>query len=202
MTRPRTASPRFAAAFSMIELVVVIILLAIFAGVALPRLAGGRERRAEVEARAVAGLLSALAQREALSGRGVALECDEAAGRVSLLVAAEGSADGWATLPLVNAVQLDAARVSRVLVDGGALPANPAGSLRVAMPAGVPRPGIDVLIEMAGARAGETGRAWQVSLEPGAAGALVVRLADAGAFAARAGGAVDLDAVGRRAEPW
>lgn len=73
MTPPRHPS-RFG--FTLIELTVVIIIIAIMASVALPRLTGNRDREFELVADRVADLLMMYAQRESLGTKPVGLRED------------------------------------------------------------------------------------------------------------------------------
>ena len=200
----RAVPPR---AFSLIELVVVVIMLGIFAGVTLPRLVGGRARQGELEAKRVAGLLTALAQREALSGRAVALSYNAAAAELAVLVRVEATGvgtdapttGGWVSPPLLTPVRLSTLQLSRLLVDGAAYPS---GSFRVEVPGGRVRPMLDVLLELNGAQAGERSAAWQATLDPSRPGASVRALGDSGAFNATVPESIDLDAAGRRTNSW
>jgi prepilin-type N-terminal cleavage/methylation domain-containing protein len=55
-------------AFTLIELIVVLVIVGVIAGLAAPRIIATDRRRAETSVRAVAATLTALAQRSALSG--------------------------------------------------------------------------------------------------------------------------------------
>ncbi len=201
--KPRSVQPD-RPAFSLLELVVVIILLGIFAGVTLPRLVGGRERQGELEARRVAGLLTALAQREALSGRPVVLAYEAATAELAVLVRTDTTGDGtqaaaWTSPPLLTPVRLSNLQLSRLLVDGAPCPG---GSFRVEVPTGQARPMIDILLEMAGSRARERSAAWQATLDPSQPAASVRALGESGGFAATTPESIDLDAAGRRTNTW
>ncbi|MFN0011139.1 MAG: prepilin-type N-terminal cleavage/methylation domain-containing protein [Phycisphaerales bacterium] len=199
-----SALPR---AFSLIEVVVVIILVSVLAGVTLPRLTGGAARRAEQEVREVASLLSALALRESLSGRATALAYDTDAAELSVLVrdptdtgdVQEREAADWYMPPLIRPVRLTETRVTRLLADGAAFPP---GSFRIEMPQGQARPMIDLLVQLASANSSDAERCWQVTLDPGQTAAASRPLAGTTAFTPTQAESIDLDAAGRRTTPW
>ncbi len=196
-----------ARAFSLVEVIVVIILISILAGVTLPRLTGGAARRAEQEVREVASLLSALALRESLSGRAAALAYDADAAELSVLVRDPGESDDaqqpssgdWYVPPLLRPVRLQECRVARLLADGAAFPP---GSFRIEMPQGQARPMIDILVQPASTRSGDAQRCWQVTLDPGQTAAASRPLASSVAFTPTQAESVDLDAAGQRTTPW
>ncbi|MBL8991214.1 MAG: hypothetical protein JNJ48_06505 [Phycisphaerae bacterium] len=202
MTRrpPATAAAR--SAFSMIEIVVVVALLAIVGGVIVPRLVSTGARQAQVEAQAVRAMLSAAAQRDALSNQSMALEYDGATRELSLWVQLTGENEGdavWAPAPLVRPVRVETGQLRSVAIDGRAVNAP---QWRIDFPGGQPRPSLSVLIVFDGSALGGNA-AWQVDLPPDATAAMVTPLPGESDWRpATSNSGVDLDATGRRSTPW
>lgn len=205
-----------ARAFTLVEIIVVLVLISILAGVIVPRLAGGSARRVEQEARAVQRLLSTFAEREALgpSTQGLALQFDASAGeggggrleffvrRVSPGAAAAGANAGVDPRPefvrdtLVPVVELVDARLAAGLEDGRPLDAR---RWRISLSPGGPRPAIALVL----APASGVGPSWQVSLASDASTATRRALPPGSTTpAADLPRSIDLDASGKGEEPW
>jgi prepilin-type N-terminal cleavage/methylation domain-containing protein len=187
-------------AFSLVETIVVIVILAILAGVVVPRMAGGAARRAELETRAVADLLDILAARDALSASPLALLEDPA--RKELTIWSwrpgrdpEAPAD-WAPLPTVRPVVLNECALRSVAIDGALLPQ---GQFRVELQPGQARPSISVLLVQ---NSDPDGAAWQIDLPAGELAPRVRGLTSPGLFRPAEPAGIDLDAAGRRNAPW
>src|SRR5215510_3248159 len=73
-------------AFTLIEMIVVIIIVGVLAGVLLPQALSNTGRRAETEAQNVQRLISIAAERESLSPEPVAVEYDETSATLRILV--------------------------------------------------------------------------------------------------------------------
>ena len=72
--RPRPTCPRFPArGFTLIEILVVTVILALLLGMIIPRLGGGERRRMRHAAEQVADLMTVYAQRDQLGTKAVAL---------------------------------------------------------------------------------------------------------------------------------
>lgn len=185
----------------MLEIIVVAILIAVFAGMIIPRLTGGESRRAEREAGELARLLSAAAGRSSLAGQAVSIEFDESDGRVRVLVlqrvqTSRGVESEWAADPLLRAVQLETLQLRQVAVDGSALSPT---RWRIELPAGEPRGAVWIL---AGLRSDPAGTNWQIELMPEDAGA-TVRPGTAPPRSALTGGLpIDLDATNQGERAW
>ncbi|MBL0926992.1 MAG: prepilin-type N-terminal cleavage/methylation domain-containing protein [Phycisphaerales bacterium] len=190
-TRPRQR------AFTLVELIVVIVILGVLFLLTVPRLTSTEARRAENEVRSVALLLSAIAQRDALGSQRLSLAYDAADRRLSASVfRSTGDAinpDGrWSSDPLLPPVVFEAARLETALFDGAR--ADSRGWTIELFP-GVGRPTIQLVFA-----AGEAQRPsrWLVDLLP---------YSTMAAVATPSGGlsrptAVDLDAQGMRLSPW
>jgi type II secretory pathway pseudopilin PulG len=178
--------------FSVIELIVVGVLLAVLAGVAAPRMASFLGRQVRADAAAVGEMLSAAARRDALVSQPLALDYDGEAGVLRVLVLTQAQ-DGarWAEDRLMPSVVLAGAVLEHAAADGAGL--NQSGWW-VEFPQGGRRPGIELVL--ASDRSKER---WQVVLPSGASQA-VVRPAVEGA--PLASGAVDLDDAGQGSAPW
>jgi prepilin-type N-terminal cleavage/methylation domain-containing protein len=213
--------------FSMIEVIVVVVLLGIAAGVVLPRLVGTGVRQAELEAESLRVMLAQVAQREGLGGADVLLrftpaENDPAASggrfeafqRVEKSETADPNQPEWVPARLIRPVVLTFTSVAGVAVDG--LPARVGAVMEIPLGGGASggasaggdratRPGVSVLLRrITGAETliGQPAEHWQVDLPPGELQARMSRVTSAGAWRPGLGRAVDLDATGRRTQPW
>ena len=199
MTRPPPHRP----AFTLAELVVVTVTLAVLAGVMMPRLVRRDGRAAAQTAESVRQLLSAAAQRQTLTSQRLALDLSPGPGgglRLSLLVPSdadprEGSADAWRPDPLVvPVVMADAQPVGGAAGDQRL----DAARWRVELSSESGRPAVAIVL-----READGARAWRVELpsEAVAARVVVIDPGDAGS-ALTAPGVVDLDDTGMRDQPW
>lgn len=195
MTATRSNAGRRSEGFTLLELVLVAALLAVFAGVLAPRLAGNESRRAAAEVEQVRSLLSAIALRESLGSEPLALVFDGAAGELRAEVRRTDAAGTavWRADPLLEPVRLSRVQVSGATVGGLRQPAR---GWRVVLAQDGPRPWIELSL----ARQADAAEAWTVSLPAGASEA--VAAAGAASPGAAAIGAVDLDAAGRGNQPW
>ncbi len=189
-----------ARAFTLIELIVVILILGIIAAAVAPRLGDSTLRRAQQQVRDVAGLLSAAVRRDATGAQRLALEFNAEEKRLSLLVlraAAPGSRalPQWSPDPLAPPVAFTDVRLRDALADGAPLDRR---GWRIEFPRNQPRPEIELRLET-----GEPPRAvtaWSVLLLPSASSAAFDGL---GANSPRPIlRSVDLDALGKGAQSW
>jgi prepilin-type N-terminal cleavage/methylation domain-containing protein len=198
-----------ARAFTLLEVIVVVILLGVLAGVLLPRLGGNSSRAARLEAMALRDLLTVAAERDALSGSSVAIEYDAKDERFSLLTLREVSEkDGvtvqWRADPLVVPVQLSVLRLISAetdvqpLDDRSGFILDLAGAGLGGGGAGGIRPPLTMLLAQRDLRGDASGARWRIEL-PSDAGAALAMDAARPAHATRV---IDLDATGRSDDPW
>ncbi len=192
MTTTRPIPPR---AFSLVEVVVVVVILAVVAGFAMPRVlnAGGRQVRAA--AVSTGDLLSVAARREALTSQQVCVTYDEATHQIVLLSLVTESSEGgspafWRVDRLAPAVRLGDAVVAAVEADGAAM--DPA-SFRLEFTPGVRRASYKV--SLTDARAKEQ---WTIELPAHADQAVVGPGSGSGLF----DHSIDLDAGGAGSAAW
>jgi len=208
--RTPTRSPR---AFTLVELIVVITILGVLSGLVVPRFLSNDRRRAEAEVRAVAGLLTLIAQRDALGNHQMALDYEALRSSIRLDTrrrlgptdrknAGAPALGEWRPDPLLSDVPLTAAEVVEVRFDGR--PADDR-SWRIELApggSGVPRPLIEIVLAQRTNR-GKATNAWIVELIPSAPEASIVT-ADprTGRAIGRAPASIDLDKLGRSDVPW
>lgn len=180
--------------FTIVEVIVVMVVLAVLAGAMAPRLTSSAGRRARVEARAIERTLSAAAMRDAMSSQRVALEFDGSSLR-ALAYGATGEdpeADRvWRVDPLIPE-----ARLTELSLAGGAadLERLSGQGFRIEFPRTGRRPDIDLrLID-------SRGLVWRAALRSGAMRAVAGRESDV--TPAAAASIVDLDETGQGRRPW
>lgn len=178
-------------AFTIVEMIVVVVILGVLAAAMGPRVAVFLGRGVRGTAEEVAGVMSAAARRDTFTSQRVAVEGDGEGGRVRLVVFDPASGE-WREDNLVPAADLGSARLDRVMLDTASLdPAN----WRVEFPQSQPRGTLTVVVSDAAGR--ETfvvrlgARASRAVVTPGERG-----LHDDGA------GVIDLDATGRGDQAW
>lgn len=194
MIGPRSTIPR-SRAFTMVEVIVVMLLIGILGALVVPRLGNLAERAAASEAESLAGLLTLAAQRAATSAQPGALEYAPASRTFSLLTqaAAPGLASAWQLAPLARPVRLERLTLRRAAVPGGLLPGSTAW--RAPIGGGIIPPTISMLLA-------DDQTVWQVELPEGASSARVIRLPAEGAWMPSTAVVRDLDAAGQRDKPW
>lgn len=114
-------------AFTLLEMLVVLMILAIAAGVAIPRLSDADARRARSTVDRIAALLSVVAQRQALAAEPILIEHNAEENTLRFLVQrqagwdttiAKNPEDRWRTDPLVPAVKLGDLAITAATFDG------------------------------------------------------------------------------------
>lgn len=218
-------------AFTLIEIIVVVLIIAIAAGVFLPRLGGNADRRAQVEAEGVRELISILAEQQ--SDVGVTLgtsaggvDTNTASGVASLLFNPETNSIGivrrvagdrkgeWADQAdrLVSPVPLDECVLAQVVLDGRVQEVKSGEAFRIDFVPRQPRPAVSIVLVMRRAGSGTFGsgsssagaeRSWQIDLAPLAAAATMRELAPGTRVAdPLVSESVDLDLNGEGDSPW
>lgn len=181
--------------FSLIELVVVLVILAVVLGVAAPRLAtisGGKTRAA---AQQTAVLLSAVARREQLSSQPIAIDFDGVTGRLaahSKRSTAAGSMSDWAPDPLIAPVDLSECPPTAVNIGDDAVDPS---RFRIDLRLNFPRPTIRIAVQGSDAASPLT-----VVLPAGRLTAGVAGPNDD--LNAHTDVAIDLDAAGKGDDAW
>jgi prepilin-type N-terminal cleavage/methylation domain-containing protein len=199
--RPRQPATREQprSAFSLVEILIVVVIVAILAAVVAPRLSAITQRPARGAALALGELLTAAAQRDALTSQPLAIEFDQPSNTIALLAPARGAAlDAPANATLVRdaiiqPADLGDARVVEVFADGATVDAT--AGFRIEFRSGAARPTITIMLSD--------------RRDPDGVDPVVVELAaDASRAVVRAVGdqgesdATDLDAMGKGEEPW
>lgn len=191
-------SPR---AFTLIELIVVIVILTVAASLIVPRLASTPGRGAERNAIALAELLSAVGTRDALTSETLALAFEPRTKTASLqTLRARGQSLEW-TVPaewardtLVPSVTLDDAEILNVSADG--VTVDPL-SWRLEFRPGTPRPAVRIVVAQKGAA-----NAWRVDLPRGSMRAFITPTTRTNTEPPLDPLTVDLDATGKEIQPW
>ncbi|MCU0689536.1 MAG: prepilin-type N-terminal cleavage/methylation domain-containing protein [Phycisphaerales bacterium] len=212
----RVMRDSLARGFTIAEVIVVVIIIGLLATLVVPRLAGVAGRQSEVEAAAVASLVSAMASRDAASSTPLALAFDASTKRLSVLELrsdATENADGaagevrWLPARLLRPVTLNLTEIREVTSGGTKRGGSESeANWRIDDPssAGVSSGGaggITLVVRTVPGGVGEA-RAWQVDLVPGAVAAQMRSIGWDEAARPAMSRAVDLDATGRRAESW
>jgi prepilin-type N-terminal cleavage/methylation domain-containing protein len=196
VTGSLTIAPRRRGGFTLLELVLVAALLAIFAAVTVPRFVGNQSRLAAAEVEAVRSLVSAVAMRDALGHEPIALAFDGAAGELRAEVRRADAAGtvAWRADPLLEPVRLSRTQVTAASIGGERQAAR---GWRLVLAQDGPRPAVELTL----ARRDNAAEVWAVALPPGASEARTFAgAAVPGGVAAV--GAIDLDAAGRGNQPW
>ncbi len=190
-------SPR---AFTLLELIVVVLVLGVIVGALAPRLGDSSLRRAQQQARDVVGLLSTAARRDAAGGARLALEYQPDEKRLALLVLrapepGSRALPSWSIDPLAPPVTLENIRLRDALADGAPLDRR---GWRLEFPQNQPRPEIELRLETGDPPRALT--AWSVLLLPGASAAALDGLGSNSPRPVLR--SIDLDAMGKGAQSW
>lgn len=182
--------------FTIIELVVVVALLVVAAGLVIPRLTSRQGLLAEAEVARVASLLESAARRSALTTQLASLYYDDETAQLSVEVALAddptkfGGRIVWSESPLDPP-----ARLEHIRLEGGQSGGMPLDRRRWRVDFDPSDAGPEVWI-FAVELEGE--RRWTISLASGAASARI----NLGEAPAPSGDVIDLDANGQRESTW
>lgn len=190
-------------AFTMVELIVVVVVMTVIAAAIIPRFAGNEARAAEQEARNVKEFFSSVGTRAALTSQALQIEYSSA-NRQFVMKTARAVKDPadfasereWLADPLLAPVKLEHVNVKMISSDG--LPGD-VGAFLVELPVGRPRPALVVILTQA--KEGELG-AWRVELPSEGVQALVRKTDPLDAGLPTPGTSEDLDASGMGDNPW
>ena len=183
------------AGFTLIEMVVTIIVLAVLAAITLPRLGGNRDRNFDLVTDRVADLLMMYAQRESLGRRPVGLWHDTINRRLALTVAGvdADSTDrqtAWLVDRFVRPVELpDDVSLVDVQAEGQSIDIS---QYPLQTEPGENRPAIAIILE-------GPSETVTIALASHALAPIKVR---GDSYDSYLGGPVDLDAAGRDREDW
>jgi len=203
--RMRSFGAESARGFTLIEVIVVVLLLGVVAGMTVPRLVTGDRRRAEASVAAVAGLLTIIAQRELLGGERLSLEYSAEDGRFRLMalrVRGDWRGDGhaeWGEDPLAPAAVLEGVSLHGALFDG--VEADPK-RWRWELAPGQPRRALSLVFRTEPRIRPQA--AWLIELLPSDSQARISVLNAAEGFGGdpAMGRVIDLDALGLGDSTW
>jgi prepilin-type N-terminal cleavage/methylation domain-containing protein len=191
---------RLRSAFTLVEVLVVMIIIAILATLTVPRLIGTQGRAAEVEALSVKSLLSQAAQQDAVTSGSLSLNFNQEKQELSVeaLTEKEGKRD-WYPVPMIRPIRFASIIIADATSDGQTQ--TPSTDFRVVFAGAKPRPAVSLLLRTIPEMPGPP-RAWQVDLLPGQTVATFRAIGPAAPLAPSQGTAIDLDANGQRNQSW
>jgi len=194
-------------AFSLIELLVVVAMLGVAAGLLVPRLAPSRSGSFETEVDAIASVLTAVAQRDAVSSQRLAIEYNPEENELSVLVfqkdpgARNEEDSAWRRDPFLGTLRLGGAEIDRAIVGGARFDEE---AFRIDLAPGTPREDITlIVVPRGGSVFGEL--VYRVELPSYSVDARAMRARSGGeALGGQSTGPVrvDLDESGLTEEAW
>jgi prepilin-type N-terminal cleavage/methylation domain-containing protein len=197
MTATRAHNPR-RRAFTLIELICVVLILSVIGGLIVPRITSNDARASEFRAQSIAGLFSAIARKDALANEPMRLKFDREQQTLELLVLRQRDDDRrarWVRDSLVPSVDVTQLTPRTLYLDGIAQRPD---EWTIEFPQNQLRPAITLELQHTGES--QATRIWIVELLPYETKA-TLRTAGAEQDAMR-NRLVDLDAVGRGDSPW
>ena len=142
----RVASVGGARAFTIVEVLVVVVLLAAVAGLVAPRLTNNAARRVTAAAESTAEALSALARRDAMLSQPLALTYDQASNMLRSTVLQrdlQRNTVAWKSDALLPEADLGDAKLLAVTADGAELGVS---ELRIEFDQFQPRPSLRIVL--------------------------------------------------------
>lgn len=188
-------------AFTMIEMIVVVVLIGIIGAMVVPRALRSERRLAERECEDVRRLLSVAAGRSTLSGQGVLVTFDARDKTISVFVlskvdTSDGAKNAWQRDPLIPAVELQSLTFRRGTADQQGL--NASGWSAV-FPTAEPRPMLWLVFAPA---SDPEAMGWQIELMPDETGASKRQMTERSRAAAAGLFRIDLDATNQGERAW
>lgn len=158
---------RASGGFTLIELIVVMIIIGVIAGMTIPRMFGSSARAALAEAENVQRLLTIAAERDAYGSEPLALEYSEADQTLTILARRDSSAGSgqgqWMPDRVLLPVFLSKVRVAGAWEGGRALPRK---SWRVVFSKLELRPLLSIQLESLSTDSRGAKPTWQITLSP------------------------------------
>jgi prepilin-type N-terminal cleavage/methylation domain-containing protein len=185
----------FRSAFTMIELIVVIVMLGVLAGAVIPRMMRRSDREAEQNVRVLADLFSTAAARSAIAGQHVALWYDASGdGRMWMETSRAASASDFETNPVwaIDPI-ISEQRADRLTFVSGSLGGRSLDTRKWTIEM---VPGQERGMIVASFRDREGTRTWSIVLPPGTLRAQVLE------GDTPRDDSIDLDATGMGEVPW
>ncbi len=186
-------------AFTLVELVSVVVIVGVAAGLIVPRLTGTGARQERYEAEQVASIMTSFARRETIAAEAIGLEFtdegDRSVLRVMLLDADEDGRSYWRADELIGEAVLTRLRVVNAVAEGVVLAPD---RWRIEGGGVLGRPGI--ALELTRRDVEETGDTWSVVMEASGSGVTLVRNALPGSLNDER--VVDLDMLGLGEAEW
>lgn len=183
--------------FTLIEIICVLAILAVLAGLIVPRITPSPDRAARAEAVELQRMLTAFAQRDIYASDPIALQYDDATSRLSLYALrrndfSSGGKAAWTEDRIVPAITLETLQIKAIHANGSPIKDR---RWRIELSQTFPRP--DIVLELSRAGAPSQNN-YIIDLAPRA---LAARLTP-GSTPPRDTGYADLDAQGRGEDAW
>lgn len=206
------ARRRFGPGFTIVEMVCVVVIVGVAAGMIVPRLLSTSNARAQAQLNQVAAMLSAAAVRQTSSDESQRLEYDGKTRRLSLMVrrvrgSDMGAVGRWNPDVINPQITLEDLRLAQTVVDGQTVDER---GWTIQFTPGMVRPTIEMLLtpappdgkESRSARSSgaPAGVSWSLALLPYASSAQARRVGDP--RAPQVLQSIDLDAAGLGDRPW
>lgn len=191
---------RASRAFTLVEVLVVMIIITILATLTVPRLLGTQGRQAEVEAQGIKALLSQAAQQDAVSSMTLSLNFNQEKQELSVqtLTEKEGKRD-WYAAPMIRPVRFASIQLAEATSDGQTQ--TPDTDFRIVFAGAKPRPAVSLLLRTTPDMSGAA-RAWQIDLLPGQTVATFRSIGAEAHLSPPQSTSIDLDIEGQRTQSW